>query len=78
VRCAAARNPVCPPAALHTLQLDPEELVLRSLARNPACPPEILGQLLNNQSPWVCQTALDNPNLSRAAWAMWQLAHDST
>ena len=39
-------------------------------------PPATLEQLLRNTDSKVAQAAAANPNLPRAALAMWQLAHD--
>lgn len=46
-------------------------------AAHPQCPPHLLCQLLRHPNPEISQAAAANPNLPRAALAMWQLAHNT-
>jgi hypothetical protein len=49
--------------------------VLQLLIRRSETPGRLLVEMLNHSDEQVRQTAIDHPNLPRAALAMWQLAH---
>ena len=76
VREAVASHPSCPAATLEGLGEDRESWVVRqSVARNPSSSAILLERLLHDLEPAVAQAAAANQSLSRAALAMWQLAH---
>jgi hypothetical protein len=50
-------------------------VVRQSVARNPSSSAILLERLLHDLEPAVAQAAAANQSLSRAALAMWQLAH---
>jgi hypothetical protein len=76
VRESVAAHPACPAVVLDRLSRDGNGLVRMAVAANPVCPPEVLGRLLKDTKVVVARIAADNPNTSRAARAMYQLAQD--
>jgi len=75
----------CPPAGfehlshlpeyLERLSQDPDSQVRQRAASSFSTPPGTLESLLSDVDSWVASTAAHNPNLPRAALALWQLAH---
>jgi len=60
---------------VHHLSRSEADEVLLALADNPSCPGPVLQNLLQRRWPReIAQKVANNPNLPKAALAMWQLA----
>lgn len=75
VRWCVASNVHTPRAALDMLAGSQEVSVRIDLAGNPAAPVGTLQRLLRDPSRAVARAAVNNPSLSPAVRAVWQLAH---
>jgi hypothetical protein len=75
---ALAENQSCPAGLLDRLGSDPNRYVRMAVVSNLKCPPAVRGRalegLLQDPDPDVARWAADQPDVPRAALAMWQLA----